>query len=241
MKTLVITQARFGSSRLPGKVLKTVGDKTLLDIHLERLKKSRLADQVLVATTSEPEAVQIVEVAEKQGCLFFQGSTANVLDRFYQAARIHHPETIVRVTSDCPLNDASVVDEVIREFVSGRHDYFSNIQPPTFPDGLDVEVFRFSALESAWKEATEKFDQEHVTPFIRTRPERFKLGNLTFSPDLSAFRLTVDHEDDFQLLSVLIHKLGYERPWIEYIDFLKTHPEFLDLNRGHQRNEGSKQ
>ena len=238
MKILIITQARFNSTRLPGKVLKKIGDETLLAIHLKRLKRSKIADQVMVATTFEPEAQQIIDIALSLGCLTFQGSLTNVLDRFYQAARPLVPEIVVRVTSDCPLNDGYLIDEMLKDFLDKGVDYMSNSNPPTFADGFDVEIIQFSALEKAWNEAKGPKDLEHVTPYIYSNPQFFSQSNFRDREDNSQYRLTVDNKEDFDLISRLVGILGSDLEWRDYTNFLKQHPEYQKINNHLTRNQG---
>lgn len=238
MKNLIITQARIGSSRLPGKVLKTIDEIPLLEIHLHRLKRSTLADAIMVATTFETQSEEILKIAKKMGCLFYQGSTDDVLDRFYQAASIHQPKNVIRVTSDCPLNDGVLIDEMLREFDSGKFDYFSNVNPPTFPNGVDVEIFSFEALKDAWLNASDKNDREHVTPYLRNHIEKFKNGNFIDREDNSGYRITVDRADDFELIKRLVQSNGPDKSWREYLDYLKANPELLKINQNNVRNEG---
>ncbi len=221
MKTLIITQARFGSTRLPGKVLKTIDGVTLLEIHLHRLKWSHLSDAIMVATTDEPESVEIVSIATKMGCLSYRGSLHHVLERFYRAAERYQPETVIRVTSDCPLNDGAMIDEMLQKFEKSDFDYYSNVHPATYPDGLDVEIFRFSALKRAFDEASKPRETEHVTPYIWEHPEIFKLGNHAQGIDQSKIRLTVDREEDFQVISKLVKQIGYDRPWRDYLALIQ--------------------
>ena len=238
MKTWIITQARYGSTRFPGKVLKTIGEKTLLEIHLERLKRSRRAEGVLVATTREPEAESILEVASRCGVSGVRGSLEDVLNRYWQAAGTVRPDAVVRVTSDCPLVDAAVVDAMISRFEEGDLDYLANTQPPTFPDGVDVEIFSFAALERAWKEASHPKDREHVTRYFYTHPELFRTGNHVNRSDRSSVRLTVDYEEDFQVISSLIGKFGPAQAWEVYADALEQDQNLSELNRQRIRNEG---
>jgi spore coat polysaccharide biosynthesis protein SpsF len=237
MTVLIITQARYGSSRLPGKVLKKIEQETLLVIHLYRLKKSRLAQQVLVAT-NEDEASQIVDVAKVHDCLFYRGDLNDVLDRYYQAALSVKPKTVVRVTSDCPLIDAEVIDQVITKFSESDVSYMSNVHPPTFPDGIDIEIFSFAALEQAWKEAKEQKEREHVTPYIWGHPEKFKQKNFLGQSDMSRYRLTVDKQEDYELVSHLIKSLGKDKTWLEYVNYLILNPEIAKMNHAFLRNEG---
>ncbi|MCA2770972.1 MAG: glycosyltransferase family protein, partial [Microcystis sp. M122S2] len=165
-KIVAITQARYNSSRLPGKVLLKIGDKTLLQIHLERILKSKKIETIILATTFEQQSDQLIGIARFLNVASFQGSTENVLDRFYKSAKDHKPDYVVRLTSDCPLVDSAIIDQVVEKCISGRYDYCSNTLNPTFPDGMDVEVMKFSALEEAWHNAIKISDKEHVTPFI---------------------------------------------------------------------------
>jgi len=240
VKTLIITQARIGSSRLPEKVLMPVAqNQSLLEVHLRRLKRSRLANQVIVATTHEPKASEIIAIANQCDCLSYQGSENDVLDRFYQAVLPFQPQTVVRVTSDCPLNDGLLIDELLSAFKKSDYDYYANIHPPSYPDGMDVEVFRFSALEKAWQEAKAPKEREHVTPYIHQHENLFKLGNhaQTAQNDAS-IRLTVDHANDLKVIQLLVAQLGTGRPWTDYRDAAKTNVEILKLNQQFKRNEG---
>lgn len=243
MRIIAITQARIGSSRLPGKVLRTIDDISLLQIHLERIQQSQRVTKVKVATTLEPDAVEICAVAERLGIESYRGSTDDVLDRYYQTAQAEHPDYIVRITSDCPLIDADVMDSVIDFAIDRKLDYASNTLLATFPDGMDVEVFTFSALEKAWKEATLQSDREHVTPYI-WRNSSFKGGalfvadNLHSGQDFGDLRLTVDEKVDFDLIRLLISKLGRHASWKDYANYLISHPDVRAINQHIIHNEG---
>jgi len=243
MKILAITQARYGATRLPGKVLKTIGDETLLETQLKRTLKSKLINKLKVATTTEPEADRIVAIANKLGVESFQGSMEDVLERFYLAAQPENPDYVVRLTADCPLIDPIEIDKVIKECVTGGYDYVSNTLEPTFPDGIDVEVFKLSALEKAHQEAILKSDREHVTPYI-WRNSSFKGGQifssfcLKYPEDFSKYRLTVDTPKDFILIKKLILSLGADKDWLDYVNYLKKNPELMDINAKYERNEG---
>lgn len=243
MNILAITQARLGSSRLPAKVLKDIGGITLLELHLRRLKQSRLINKIVVATTLEDGAESICNIATASGLEYYQGSLEDVLDRYYKAASPFKPDYVVRITADCPLLDASVVDEVIEAAVDNKLDYVSNGLERTFPDGLDVEVFTFTALEKAWKEASLLSDREHVTPYI-WRNSSFKGGSLFTSKNifcnksLGDFRLTVDEPADLTVIRELVERIGNDRPWMEYIDLLEAAPEIRKINGDIECNEG---
>lgn len=243
MKILAITQARVGSTRLPEKILKTINGKTLLEIHLKRILRSKMISKLKVATTIEPAADKIVAIATKLGIEVYKGSVTNVLERFYQTALPEKPDWVVRLTSDCPLIDSVEIDRVVNHALNNDLDYVSNTLDPTYPDGLDTEVFKFSALEKAYREAKETSEQEHVTPYI-WKNSTFKGGALFRSDcvinkvDYSNIRLTVDRLEDFMVIEELVKLLGTEKPWMDYVVALKNHPEILQLNAGFRRNEG---
>lgn len=242
MKIIAITQARVGSSRLPAKVLKKLGSKTLLQLHLERAIQSTLINKLIVATTQEPGADQITAIAEQVGAAAYQGSIDDVLDRYYQAARLFEPDYVVRITSDCPLLDAQLIDEVIRFAVERQVDYVSNTLEASFPDGQDVEVFRFAALEKAWKEATLKSEREHVTAYIWKNSTWFKQSlftsdNYKSKKSYGDVRLTVDEQKDYETIVKLINSLGADAGWEEYAAFYLDHAEEMS-NSLITRNEG---
>jgi spore coat polysaccharide biosynthesis protein SpsF len=243
MKILGITQARVGSTRLPGKIFKQIYGQSLLEIHLQRILKSKLLSSLKIATTFEDGVEQILVIANDLNVAIFQGSTDDVLDRFYHAAESELPDYVVRFTSDCPLIDAEIVDSVIQHAISHEYDYVSNTLLATYPDGLDVEVFKYSALVDAFKNATLKSEREHVTPYIWKNSTSYG-GNLftsdsvQHSEDLSDIRITVDTEEDFKVIEKLITKLGNECSWLDYVDLLKKNAEISEINRTFSRNEG---
>lgn len=243
MNILAITQARSGSLRLPGKVLKKIDGISLLEIHLKRLLKSKRIDQLLIATTVNQEDDSIVEIADKLNIPAYRGSVNNVLERFYLAAKLYEPTWIVRLTSDCPLIDADLVDLVIEKALSENLDYCSNSLEPSFPDGMDVEIFKASALEKAAQEATLASDKEHVTPYLYRNStffnkNMFVSANYSSSENYSAVRLTIDEPEDFEVIRLIIKKLGIEKDWKTYADFYVAHKEINLLNKNIKRNEG---
>lgn len=225
MKIIAITQARTGSTRLPAKVLKTIGDNTLLDIHIQRILQSKRLGKLVVATTVEVNDEKIVAVAQKYDLPFYKGSVNDVLDRYYQAAKEYSPDYVVRITSDCPLIDAVLIDQIIDFTVEGNYDYVSNvINQSGFPNGEDVEVFKFSALEKAWKEAKLKSEREHVTPYIRNNSsyfgkELFHSAEYPAEIDYTHVRLTVDEPADFEVMKIMITALGIDKTWQEYTKY----------------------
>ncbi len=242
LKTLLITQARTGSSRLSGKVLKKVKGKTLLQLHLERVSKCRNISDIIVATTTSKGDEEIYNLAKKLGFKSYRGSEEDVLDRFYRAAKPLNPDRIVRVTSDCPLLDPKLVDEVVKFAKSKKVDYVSNVIEGRYPDGQDIEVFTFSALEKAWDNARKHSEREHVTPFIRINSdvmdgELFTAVNFPADHDYSQIRMTVDEPEDFELIKRIINELGTDLTWKEYTNYIIEN-NLGSLNQHIQRNEG---
>ncbi len=241
LKTILITQARTGSTRLPGKVLKTIQGKTLLQIHLERLKNCKRVSDIIVATTTSPADQFIYDKAIEWGYKSYKGSENDVLDRYYQAAKPFQPEWVVRVTSDCPLLDPKLVDEVISYTQTNKVDYGTNVIKELFPDGQDVEVFTFASLERAWHEAKETFNREHVTPYIRNNSDLlggklFTSINYLCDADFSKIRMTVDEPKDFELIERLVNDLGTDRTWKEYTLHILDN-DLSSVNGGIIRNE----
>lgn len=242
VKTILITQARSGSTRLPGKILKQIGGKSLLKIHLDRLKKCKTVSEIIVATTPKPEDEIIYKKTLSWGFSASIGSELDVLDRFYQAVKFKNAKWIVRVTSDCPLIDPVLVDQVIDFVRNTNNDYGSNGLIENFPDGQDVEVFKFSALEQAWKNAKLVSEREHVTPYIKNNSNfnggsLFTAVNFACESNFSKIRMTVDELKDFELISILINNLGTDKTWLEYTNYIIQNN--LDkINESIIRNEG---
>lgn len=238
---LGIVQARVSSTRLPGKVLKPILGRPMIEHQLERLQRVRSIDKLMVATSDQPEDRLLVSLCGTLGVACFCGNLEDVLDRFYRAAQSQEADTVVRLTGDCPLADPEVVEEVITHFVQGDYDYVSNSLTPTYPDGLDVEVMTFRALETAWREARLASQREHVTPFIWQSRHRFRVANCANGVDLSHHRWTVDEPEDFELVTAVFEGLYHEQPEFgtnEVLSFLREHEGLSRLNRSHERNEG---
>ena len=198
-KILCIIQARSRSSRFPLKVLKNIGGFKILEILLKRIKKSNKIDQIVVATTKDKIDVEIVKVAHKLGIISFRGETYNVLKRYYDVAKKYKAETIVRLTADCPLSDPKLVDEIIKSHIKSKADYTSNTLKPTFPDGLDVEVFSFSMLKLAYRKSKSDFDKEHVTTYLK-RDKNILKNSFENNQDNSDSRWTIDEQKDLLFL-----------------------------------------
>ena len=243
MKVLAITQARYGSTRLPAKILKEVGGMPLLEIHLRRILQSKLISELKVATTPEEGAVYITAIADKLGVGYHKGSVDDVLDRFYQTALPQKPDYVVRLTSDCPLIDPEIIDLVIKTCIEGGYDYVSNTLIPTYPDGMDTEVFKFSALKRAWEEARLQSEHEHVTPYIKKNSSvmggsLFSSFNVRAAVDRSELRMTIDEPRDFELIKTLIENVGIDKHCSDYIAYLDANPDVRDINSSIMRNEG---
>ena len=243
MNIIAVTQARYGSTRLPAKVLKKVGNETLLDVHLQRILQAKQITTLVVATTKEEGSEEIVRIAERNGALCYKGSTDDVLERFYFAVKDLNPDYVVRLTSDCPLIDPHVIDKIIIDCISSNCDYASNTLKPTYPDGIDTEVFRFSALEKAFNEAKLKSEREHVTPYIKNNSsfkgkDLFTSINVESPVDCSEYRITVDTQEDFEVIKKLIEDLGKEQEWEKYVEYLNLNQNIKGLNSNHTRDEG---
>jgi len=232
-KAVAIIQARMGSSRLPGKVLMNLVGATVLDRVLNRLGRSSLIDQVLVATTTEPVDDAIVEHCERNCRNVFRGSELDVLDRYYRAARFANASIVVRITSDCPLIDPEVTDATIRAFLDQRADYASNFRVRTYPRGLDTEVMTVHTLERAWRESTKPHQREHVTPYIYENPAEFKLHGIENDVDCSQHRWTLDTPEDLQLLREVYARFGGQDDfgWLQALGLVEREPGLADINR----------
>ena len=238
---LAILQARLSSTRLPGKVLKPILGVPMLLRQIERVRRARGMERLVLATSDDPSDDAIEKLCHENDIECFRGSLNDVLDRFYQAAKDRNPDYVVRLTGDCPLIDPDIIDKVARHCVVGEFDYASNTIKPTFPDGLDVEVFRFECLEAAWREATLPSQREHVTPFIHQQPGRFRIGNYAGTRDLSHLRWTVDETPDFELIRQIYESLYPAKPNFNTDDILALldrRPELKTLNTAYERNEG---
>lgn len=236
MNTVVIVQARMTSTRLPGKVLLPIAGRPMLSYQIERLRRARRADRIVVATTTNATDDPIVAFCAAEGVDCTRGPEHDVLARYFQAATRFAADIVVRVTSDCPLIDPSLIDTAIAAYADagGTCDYVSNMIEPTWPYGMAVEVFSARALAQAQAEATDAAEREHVTPFIYWRPDRYRLKSLTMSPDLSGQRWTVDTPQDFELVRRIIEAIHPENPTFDMSDvlaLLARHPDWAEINR----------
>ena len=242
MKYLAMIQARCGSTRLPNKVLKNLYGKPALQRMIERVRKSTMIDEVLVVTSIKKDNLPILKLCSYLNVRVGVGSEDDVLDRFYQTAKLLRPEYVIRLTADCPCFDAELLDMAIEQM--GPDTDYCAMMSETFADGLDLEIIRFSALEKAWKEAEHSYEREHVTQYIIHHPEVFKQQDFV-SPigDFGHHRWTVDETEDFEVVSRIYEYFLEEKKtddfgYKEILWYLEGHREVMELNKKYQRNEG---
>jgi len=238
MKIIAIVQARMGSTRLPKKVMKEINSTPLIGILLKRLSLSKKIEEIILATSESDINLPLIEYVTSEGYIVETGSEDNVLERFYFAAKKYHADIIVRITGDCPLIDSEIVDNVISLFLENNLDYSSNVNPPTFPDGLDVEVMSFNSLNEAYKNAVISSDQEHVTPLIRKNNSNQL--NYEHTEDLSSLRWTVDEEDDFLLINKIFNHFhpNVTFSWKEVLHLQESN-DLIFTNENITRNQGA--
>lgn len=241
MKVVAIIQARMGSSRFPNKVMRKINDVPMIGLLLARLSLSKEINQIIIATTTNSKDDELVEYLKSQGYKCERGSENDVLERFYFAAKNNQAEIVVRITGDCPLIDSQIVDSCIQELKAQGKDYFSNIMPASYPDGLDVEVCTFEALEMAQFEVTSDYDREHVMPYLRDS-KRFNIGSIKAPKNFSHYRWTVDELNDFNVISKVFNhfhpKLNFS--WQEVLKMNQEQPDTFAENSNIIRNEGAK-
>ncbi len=240
MKIVAIVQARMGSTRLPDKVMKPINGIPMIELLLSRLSHSKELDQIIVATSIDDKNTPLVEHVISCGYACERGDEKNVLERYISAAKKHQTDIIVRITGDCPLVDPELVDECIRRFKIEQVDYFSNISPATYPDGLDIEVFTLAALEKVKLESQDPYDHEHVTPYI-LNTDGFNKASMTNDKDLSKHRWTVDELDDFKVITDVFKHFSPDIlfSWEQVLEFQNSNPSVFKINQEIIRNEGA--
>ena len=241
MKVVAIIQARTGSTRLPGKVLMDIAGKPMLWHVIDRVKSGKTIDQIVVATTEKEENKAIIELARECGVETFAGSEEDVLDRYYQAARKFNADVIVRITSDCPLIDPTIVDKVVDYYKDNinKIDYVNTA--PSFPEGVDTEVFSFNALETAWKGAKKRYEREHVCIYMHENPAIFRLATIENDKDMSHIRFVVDRMEDLTAVREIfkyLYKKGRIFHTQDILNLLEEKTEIIEINKNVLRNEG---
>ncbi len=235
-----IIQARMSSTRLPGKVLmKIENEKTVLEFMLNQCKESKLLDRMIIATTNKIDDQEIVKVVKKLGFDYFCGNESDVLDRYYKCAKKFKSKHIMRITSDCPLIDPTVIDKVIKKYQSGKFDYVSTSPPQTFPWGISVEIFSFKALKNIWRNAKIPSEREHVTPYFYKNPKKFKIFVVKNKIQLTNIRINIDRKNDLTLVRKVISKIKI-RPILlkSILKLSKSNPDLFKINKSNIPNEG---
>ena len=217
----------MGSTRLPGKVLKDIAGRPMLSYQMERLRRVKRAERIVVATTDQPADDAVERFCQKEKIACVRGSEHDVLARYHLAIERFPADVVVRITADCPLIDPAIVDEAIAAY---EPDYVSNMLEITYPYGMAVEVFSAQALREAHREAKDPAEREHVTPFIWRRPQRYRLKSLTMTPNLSHHRWTVDTPEDFELVSRLLKTLKPHFTLQDVLAVLDEHPDWCAIN-----------
>jgi spore coat polysaccharide biosynthesis protein SpsF len=234
-RVVAIVQARMSSTRLPGKVLMDIAGMSMLARSVRRLSRAKSLSEVVVATTIEKSDDPIVEQCEINGWKYFRGSQEDVLDRYHSAATSFRADSVVRITSDCPMIDPGMVDAVLDEYFKweGDVDYLSNMIPRrTYPRGLDTEVFTFDALDLAWKQDTDPSLREHVTQYILRHPDTFRIRGIMNDIDYSSMRWTVDTPEDLRFARTVLENFQNDQfTWKEIVEFLQARPEILEINK----------
>jgi spore coat polysaccharide biosynthesis protein SpsF len=235
LKVIAIIQARMNSTRLPGKVIKQVLGKSLLEYQVERVRRAKLISEIVIATTTNDGDEPILDICRDLSLAYYRGSEHDVLARYYGAATAFKADAIVRLTSDCPLIDPDTIDRVVGYYWKHQllFDYVSNILKRSYPRGMDTEVFSAKTLRLAYREANTLHDREHVTPFIYNHSGRFRLGSVQYSSDLSHQRLTVDTAEDLQLITNILQALYPTNPHFtlaDILDLLDKRPDWCEIN-----------
>ncbi|HSZ24807.1 MAG TPA: glycosyltransferase family protein [Cytophagaceae bacterium] len=235
---LTIVQARMTSTRLPGKVMLPLMDKPLLVRMMDRVLESKNIGKAVVATTMDPEDDIIEEVCNKNKFEVFRGDRDDLLDRHYQAAKKYNADVVLKIPSDCPIIDSSIIDRVVAYFLDNdiKFDYVSNLHPASYPDGNDVEVMTMKSLEYAWKHADKKMEREHTTPYIWENPDKFKIGNISWEKGLDysmSHRWTIDYKEDYQFIKTVFESLYPKKNKFtleDILDLLDRKPGLSTIN-----------
>ena len=238
MKVVCLVQARVGSTRLPGKILKEICGKTILHHEIDRLKKCKEIDEIVIATTDKEDDDKIVNEAKKLSVKYFRGSENDVLSRFYYSAKENNADIIVRVTSDCPCIDFEILDKMLiyfkEKYKEKQVDYLSNTIKRTYPRGYDIEIFTFSALEKSYINAEKEYEREHVTPYIYDKTNNFLKLSFENKEDYSEYRVTLDTIEDFIVIKNIFENLYYKNPYFklnDVVQYLNDNLHIVDINK----------
>jgi len=239
-KPTIIIQARIGSKRFPKKVLSKIEKKPMIWYSIERTKGIPGIKQVILATTKNPQDKILLKIAKECKIMSFKGKTYDVLDRYYQCAIKFDADPIIRITGDCPLIDSTIIKKMLDQYLKSNYDYLTNTFPPTFPDGLDVEIFSFKTLQKIVRKAKLSSDKEHVTSYIRNHPKEFRIFNYENINDLSKFRWTVDEKEDLVFVKKIYNKM---KPNVDFsmqsiLKIISKEPNISKINSKISRNEG---
>ena len=240
MKVNAIIQARCGSTRLPGKIFMEIAGKPPLWHVVNRLTYANLIDDIVVSTTTGIKDDAVEEWCDENNVKCFRGSEEDVLNRFYNAATTFPCDVIVRVTADDPFKEPSIIDKIIKKLVDANLDLATNVFPPSFPEGLDCEVFTFDVLQTMEKTTNDSYDREHVTPYIYNNPDKFKIGNVLSNLQLSSYRWTIDNKEDYEMVNVIYDNRKNQNEGIllmdEILEILEKNPEIASINSDVERS-----
>lgn len=237
-------QARMGSTRLPGKVMKNIVGSPILEHLINRVKSSEMIDNIIIVSSDSPENESISDFCNENNVKFFAGNEDDVLDRFYQAGlsyNLNDDDIIVRITGDCPLIDPLLIDNIITQHINENNDYTSNVIIRSFPDGLDCEVFNFSILKDIWSKSNLKSEREHVTLYVRNNSDYYKIGDYVSDKDLADLRWTLDEKEDFIFIETIYEKLFNKDSLFsteDILELLEKEPELTNINNMYECNEG---
>jgi spore coat polysaccharide biosynthesis protein SpsF len=239
-RVVAVIQARMSSSRLPGKVVMPLSGQPLIMFMIARVKRAKLVDHIVVATSTDASDDDLTAILAQHDIDCWRGSLDDVLSRFYDAAVCANADIVVRLTGDCPLIDADLIDTCVALLADQGLDYVTNTTPPSYPDGLDVEAMTMAALKSAVDEAQLKSEREHVTPFIRTHAQRFAAGAISSAVDLSALRWTIDYDDDLAAVRAMVEAIAGDPITADRFEYLRVidRLKLTDAGATHTRNEG---
>ncbi|MGY5142936.1 MAG: cytidylyltransferase domain-containing protein [Candidatus Nitrosopumilus sp. bin_32a] len=239
-KSTIIIQARTGSSRLPKKVLSKIQSKPMIWHVINRVKKVKNVEQIILATSTNVSDKPLVKIAEQENILAFTGNPTDVLDRYYQASLKFNANPIIRITGDCPLIDPKLISKMLDFFQHHKFDFLSNNLNPTYPDGLDASIFSFNALEQAWKKANLQSEREHVVPYITKHKNIFKIFSYENSKNLSNYRWTVDEKNDLTFVRKIYHLMKPKNIFYtnDVLKIIRQNPALLTINSSITRDEG---